>query len=199
MEITDEHLEYATVDRLRRMLVTVHEDYKVTHTYALFTTIVCWVTQRIRAQGDAPNDVRARALYEQIALEKAISPQWGLTNEGETPQLALFTFTNHSAVQNLADLPMSDLLVALRNAVAHGDARKITPINDNGWLVGQRFAISAKNIQRQLLWTGQVDLRRVDMRRIGEFLAGRFCASLANARPHLTEEAQMVHEEVAHH
>ena len=51
MMITDEDMEWATVDRMRGMLVKVHDDYKVTHTYALFTTILCWVIQRIRTSG----------------------------------------------------------------------------------------------------------------------------------------------------
>jgi hypothetical protein len=35
MEITDEHLEWATVDELREMLAAVNEDYEVANTYAL--------------------------------------------------------------------------------------------------------------------------------------------------------------------
>jgi hypothetical protein len=198
MQITDEHLEWATVDRLREMLAAVNEDYKVTNTYALFTAILCWVAQRIRAQGDGPIDVRARALYDEIARERAIDPPWGLTAEGEHPQLLDFNFTERSEVQNVAEVPMSDLLIALRNAVAHGDARKILPINHNGWLVGQRFLVSATE-GRRLLWTGRVDLRRDEMRRISATLAERFCAALAHARPRFADEARMVHEEMAQH
>jgi hypothetical protein len=198
MQITDEHLEWATVDRLREMLAAVNEDYKVTNTYALFTAILCWVAQRIRAQGDGPIDVRARALYDEIARERAVDPPWGLTAEGEHPQLLDFNFTERSEVQNVAEVPMSDLLIALRNAVAHGDARKILPINHNGWLVGQRFLVSATE-GRRLLWTGRVDLRRAEMRRISATLAERFCAALAHARPRFADEARMVHEEMAQH
>jgi hypothetical protein len=198
MQITDEHLEWATVDRLREMLAAVNEDYKVTNTYALFTAILCWVAQRIRAQGNGPIDVRARALYDEIARERAIDPTWALTAEGEHPQLLDFKFTERSEVQNVAEIPMTDLLIALRNAVAHGDARKILPINHNGWLVGQRFLVSATD-GRRLLWTGRVDLRRAEMRRISATLATRFCAALAHARPRFADEARMVHEEMAQH
>jgi hypothetical protein len=198
MQITDEHLEWATVDRLREMLAAVNEDYKVTKTYALFTAILCWVAQRIRAQGNGPIDVRGRALYDEIARERAVDPPWGLTAEGEHPQLLDFNFTDRSEVQNVAEMPMTDLLVALRNAVAHGDARKILPINHNGWLVGQRFLVSATE-GRRLLWTGRVDLRRAEMRRISATLAERFCAALAHARPRFADEARTVHEEMAQH
>jgi hypothetical protein len=196
MEITDEHLEWATVDRLREMLAAVNEDYKVTNTYALFTAILCWVAQRIRAQGNGPIDVRARALYDEIARERAVDPPWGLTAEGEHPQLLDFNFTERSEVQNVAEIRMTDLLIALRNAVAHGDARKILPINHNGWLVGQRFLVSATE-GRRLLWTGRVDLQRGEMRRISATLAERFCAALAHARPRFADEARAVHEEMA--
>ena len=35
MEITEDQIEWATVERMREMLVNVHDEYKVTHTYAL--------------------------------------------------------------------------------------------------------------------------------------------------------------------
>lgn len=199
MEITDEHLEWATVHRLREMLAAVNEDYKVTSTYALFTAILCWVAQRIRSQGDGPIDLRARGLYDELALEKAVDPPWGLSAEGEHPQFLGFNFTPRSGIAGVAELPISDLLIALRNAVAHGDARKILPINHNGWLVGQRFLVRATDDRRRLLWTGEVNLRRADMRRIGETLAARFCGALAHARPHFADDARTVHEEMAQH
>jgi hypothetical protein len=47
--ITNDHAEWAIVDRLRRMLEEPpRADFNVTKTYALFTTILCWVMQRIR-------------------------------------------------------------------------------------------------------------------------------------------------------
>ena len=60
MEITEDQMEWATVHRMREMLVNVHDKYKVTHTYALFTTILCWVMQRIRSSGIEDLDKRAR-------------------------------------------------------------------------------------------------------------------------------------------
>lgn len=50
------------------MLASVHDDYKVTHTYAIFTATLCWIMQRIRNDGDQQNDLRAKALHDELAL-----------------------------------------------------------------------------------------------------------------------------------
>lgn len=55
--ITDANKEYATVERMRDMLNSIKaaEPYKVTLSYALFTSILCWSVQRLRSA-----DPRAR-------------------------------------------------------------------------------------------------------------------------------------------
>jgi hypothetical protein len=176
-EITEDHLEWATVDRLREMLASVHDDYKVTHTYAIFAATLCWIMQRIRNNGDQPSDLRAKALHDELALEKATSEPWAFRSMGGEPLLSDFMFLPASPIQNLDDLSVLELLVAIRNTVAHGDGRTVTPLNKNGWLVGQNFALSYRP-QGQLRWTGKVSLKRADMRRVGELLAARFRSAL---------------------
>lgn len=189
MEITEDHLEWATVDRLREMLASVHDNYKVTHTYAIFTATLCWVMQRIRANGNQPNDLRARALYDELAAEKAVDAPWRLRTDGNEPQLA--NFIPGGGVQNIVDLSALDLLVALRNAVAHGDSRTVRPFNRQGWLVGQNFKISGQG------WSGEARLNRADMRHIGELLATRFRSALETNRqeqPNFIDDAKHVQE-----
>lgn len=195
-EITEEHLEWATVNRMRQMLADVHDGYKVTHTYALFTSILCWVIQRIRAAEIAPVDRAARQLLGQLHEERATRAPWNLNAE----HLRDFEFTRESGVQTLADLPASALLIAVRNAVAHGDGRTVCPINENAWLVGHEFSLEELNRRRELLWRGRVRLRRSDMRHIGDTLARRFGEAMRADHvgdPNFIDDANRVSEEEA--
>ena len=79
MEITEDQMEWATVHRMREMLVNVHDKYKVTHTYALFTTILCWVMQRIRSSGIEDLDKRARSVHETLSEEPISEKPWNIS------------------------------------------------------------------------------------------------------------------------
>ncbi|UXS41995.1 hypothetical protein FY150_19790 [Agrobacterium tumefaciens] len=143
--------EYETVRRLAEMLVSAKEHYKTTESYALFTTIVCWVMQRARtpANRDDPTDRQAREVG--IALQGlciSVEP-WSLTT--------------------LPDMTAFDFFIGVRNAVAHGDGRQIRPLNENGTLIGQIVPINGT----------EVPLRRADMRRLGCALADIFCSKMA--------------------
>ncbi|MDX0540238.1 hypothetical protein GOC59_11645 [Sinorhizobium medicae] len=147
--------EYETVRRLANMLVSPKEDFKTTETYALFTTIVCWVMQRTRTPANH-NDVADRQAREVgIALQGSrigVEP-WSLNG---IPDMAAF-----------------DFFIGVRNAVAHGDGRQIRPLNENGILVGQVIPLNGTEIQ----------LYRADMRRLGCALADIFCSTMAEHEP----------------
>lgn len=143
--------EYETVRRLAEMLTTVKEDYKATESYALFTTIVCWVVQRARTPEANNNagDVQARAVGKALNDALVQDEPWHIKQ-----------FHGMSALE---------FFILVRDAVAHGDARSVTPLNNGELLVGQTFRIK-----------GQIlDLRRADMRRLGCQLASVFCDTMA--------------------
>lgn len=149
-QIGEHAAEYETVRRLSEMLATAQEDYKTTESYALFTTIVCWVMQRARTPADrtAPRDVQAREVGIALQGSRISDAPW--------------------RISGLPEMTACDFFIALRNAVAHGDGRKIRPLNENNILVGHRIPIG-----RSL-----VDLRRADMRRLGQGLAELFCEKM---------------------
>jgi len=61
VEIRDENYEWAAIDRLGKMLKSPHSEFKTTHTYSVFTAILCWTTQRIRTLPIRPDrDINAR-------------------------------------------------------------------------------------------------------------------------------------------
>lgn len=147
--------EYETVRRLAEMLDSAKEEYKTTESYALFTTIVCWVMQRARTP-DNRNDMADRQAREVgIALQGSrisVEP-WSLNA--------------------IPDMTAFDFFIGVRNAVAHGDGRQIRPLNENGILVGQIVPINRTEIR----------LYRADMRRLGRALAQVFCATMAEHEP----------------
>lgn len=50
VEIRTEHVEWAVVDRLGQMLdeVPPPSEFNVTHSFALFSSILCWTLQHLR-------------------------------------------------------------------------------------------------------------------------------------------------------
>lgn len=147
--------EYETVRRLAEMLVSAKEDYKTTESYALFTTIVCWVMQRARTPVNGTNLADRQAREVGIALQgtRISAEPWSLNT--------------------IPDMTVFDFFIAVRNAVAHGDGRQITPLNEKGILVGQFVPIGGTKIR----------LYRTDMRRLGCALANTFCTTMAEHEP----------------
>jgi hypothetical protein len=178
--IDDRHVEWRVVARLRELLEelppTTHD---VTLTYSLFSTILCWVCQRIR---DREHDA-ATSVWAAFERELAFDQPWGLS---DIDRRAVTEGDLH-----ISTLPVSVLLVGLRNAVAHGDDRKVRPhhIGDVGRpdrrLVG--FDLDAgfyrPGVQRTKHdppeW-GQwrLSVTAIDMRRIGLAVADRFCGQM---------------------
>lgn len=150
-QILEHAAEYETVRRLAEMLATVREDYKATETYALFATVVCRVMQRSRtpANQNCPDDVQAREVGAALQRARISEAPW--------------------SVQGLQEMTAFDFFIGVRNAVAHGDGRKIRPLNERGFLTGQIVPIAGR----------QLELRRADMRRLGCALADLFCIQMA--------------------
>jgi hypothetical protein len=163
-QILEHAAEYETVRRLSEMLTSAREDYKATESYALFSTIVCWVVQRARtpANQNRPDDVQAREVGIALQAVRISNAPW--------------------SVQELPEMTAFDFFTSVRNAVAHGDGRQIRPLNENGFLTGQIVPIAGR----------QLELRRADMERLGCALAELFCTAMATYEPEgdLQEEAE---------
>lgn len=201
MMITDEHMEWATVHRMRDMLENVHDDYKVTHTYALFTTILCWVMQRIRTNGADRIDQRAQSVLETLENEIISDQPWEIwTNDADDQQLVQ-DMPRRGPFPEFGGFTAARFLTTLRNATAHGDARNIRPVNRGGILVGHEFRCSEKG-QRRVTWHGKIVLERRDMKRIGIALADRYCKAFADPRDggvdlYFKAEARSIREDMA--
>jgi hypothetical protein len=102
--------------------------------------------------------------------------------------------------------PIEPFLVALRNCVAHGDARKVFPDQQKRQLLGFRFkctvgfsptedepALNGK-IKQSLTWEGEINLRGEDMRRIGRALAHEFCSVISGDNKYFEHDAESIVE-----
>lgn len=173
-EISERHVEWATVSRMREMLPSVRRDYEVTQTFTLFTGILCWTIQRIRWRQDTTEIARAmselRSRLERIPFAEF------------APRLR----PKPAAARSPIDIPFNDLsgfertgkhadalsvLVALRNAVAHGDARRVAPLNTGGRLVGYRLDCQSEIKD----WDVPVALNTNGMFSIADALAQQYC------------------------
>lgn len=159
MEIRDEHIEFAIVQRFREMLQEPHPRYEVSSVYALFTAILCWSTQRLRTDTKKENSPEARAaasVWADFAREPISLAPWCIDSAD---------FRGRTADR---------LIKNLRNAVAHGDARKDEPYHTgtrgkpDHTLVG--FAFKCEE--------GKIILLAGDMAKIAGEVARRFCSAM---------------------
>jgi hypothetical protein len=184
MEITGDHVEWVVVDRLRQMLEErSHEKFNVTQTYALFTTIVCWVVQRIRVNNPKTvYDKRAARIFKELSGQPIDQKPWAVPLKvsrsiAKVGRVDIDPTSAFSGEHGLA----GRFLINLRDAIAHGDSRQILPVHagepDEQWLAGFTFCCEEKE-NRKIVWSGQVTLLEDDMRRIGCHLAKIFCDAI---------------------
>ena len=199
MEITEEHVEYAVVQRLRDMLNDARNPYKVTAAYSFFTSILCWSAQRIRRplQGnDTAFDIAAKRLWDGLNKELITSQPWSIRIE-ETMVVEIQKSLKQSALASadFRDHSVARFIGNLRNAVAHGDARTVRPFNHGGKLVGFEFQCVEKD-KKKVTWSGKVVLLRSDMVRVADEIASRFCREMeaASKKSHLKADAETIKE-----
>lgn len=191
--ITDDHVEWAVVGRLRLMLEErPHEKFNVTQTYALFTTILCWVVQRIRTprhEINSPDDRIVHKLFQTLSEAEIADDPWRIN---VAPARRIESMGSHTvavpAPTNFERHTVRRFLINLRDATAHGDARNVSPfhvspVGSKRLLAGFTFAC-AEISDRRRTWEGKITLLEQDMRRIGIQLAKTYCDALRRSEPH---------------
>jgi hypothetical protein len=186
-QITGDHVEWAVVGRLRLMLEEPpHGTYNVTQAYSLFTTILCWVLQHIRIpthEIDSPKDLIAHRLFKVLSKVTIADDPWQVY---ATPTTRIERIGLHCvevpAPAGFEKHTVDRLLINLRDATAHGDARNVSPFNvsvgSESLLAGFRFDC------RERAWDGQITLLEGDIRGIGIALAKSYCDALRRSAPH---------------
>ncbi len=173
-EITDRHVEWATVSRMREMLPSVRRDYEITQTFTLFTGILCWTIQRIRWRQDATEIAKSmselRERLESIPFSEfapRLRPRPAPARSPDDIPVNDLSAFNHTGKHNDA----LSVLVSLRNSVAHGDARRVSPLNKDGRLIGYRLECQSESRD----WVVPVSLNATGMSIIAGELARQYC------------------------
>ncbi|MGO9171659.1 MAG: hypothetical protein ACLP7P_06805 [Rhodomicrobium sp.] len=174
MEIKKEHVEWAVVHRLSKLLGEKHEEYNVTSAYSSFATILCWVMQRIQPSGQLFKD-----------FEKETAEDWGIHTGAKSPPHLQGAALGIGPFPEFAGRKASKFLRDLRNAVAHGDDRTVVPFHRpvnkgrvQAELAGLTFCCEEKDNKGRVVWKGNITLLESDMRRLGTELADRYCKAL---------------------
>jgi hypothetical protein len=195
-EITADHVEWAVIHRLSSMLEgSPHENFNVTQTYALSAAILCWVMQRVRIKSheiESQEDKIAHHLFKKLDGTSVADNPWCMHIEPTTriellygvsiPVPAPQGFEKHSAGQ---------FLINLRDAMAHGDARSVSPFNiavgSERVLAGFSFSC-ARFKERKIDWEGTITLLEKDLRRIGIELAKLYCVAIRRSDRHRRDD-----------
>jgi hypothetical protein len=202
--IADKHVEWAIVNRLKTMLDTPPETkFNVTQSFALFTAVLLWTKQRAWVDAGARGrpllssqaDQAARGAREALRMASISDPPWSLSKV--RPR---FRRAQERDVSNLhperintdfESMTAEQFVKWLRDALAHGDGRTITPIHkpsrtsDRTYLAGFKIVFPADKRSARYL---TLSLYHADMVRIGSILADTFCKALSGADNYFEDE-----------
>lgn len=190
--IPQEHVEWAVVNRMKRMLETPREDFSVTETFALFSSTVLWVKNRAWTPDHAAGqgDIDARSVRQQLAASPILGEPWNLSRSipnwlggggggGSDRTVRLLA---RPVNDDFKEMSAENFFRWLRDALAHGDGRTVTPLNrpapnqGTQWLAGFEIKFNATRGSKTNL---HLTLTKDDMRRLGMKLAEMFCETLA--------------------
>lgn len=193
--ISDDQVEWAVVHRLKQMLDDPPKtEFNVTQTFAHFTAILMWTTQRIRVPHAAmPADRAAQRALRNLGQQQIADPPWSLSRQPPALEGAEILGDEREVNADFAGMSVERFTIWLRNALAHGDGRSISPIHKQSRRTGREylagFAISNDRGQGTTL-----HLYHQDMIRIGKALADNFCQELSHGDEHFEREAVRVLE-----
>ena len=209
MEIREEHREWATVHRMREMLSGVRGEFEVTHTYSLFGSILCWTMQGLRpddhergrvsdALRDCAMEIAALPIGRFLHVQPREINNAAIGASRGTNMLPLNSFHDFHDPKTGKQFRAFRCLKALRNAVGHGDAKRVTPVNRGNQLIAYTFACTEAHPTNSgnwvETWSGRVCLDRRGMANIGCELASQYCNAISAGYPGLEKEAQTILE-----
>jgi hypothetical protein len=110
MQIQESEIEWAVIERLRNILeASAKREFAVTEAFAAFSSIICWIAQRMRPRGTSPSDNAARRFYTAMN-KRSLRDAPGKLHFG-------------------ADITVAMAIIKVRRALAHADAQSVRPLN----------------------------------------------------------------------
>ncbi len=193
--ISDEHVEWAIVNRFKAMLhAPPKTKFNVTQSFALFSAILLWTKQRAWVGGDAVSrppwfdqaDHAAREAREALRVTGICDPPWSLSKArprfGRAQERDVSDFVPETINTDFEGMSAEQFLKWLRDALAHGDGRTIRPLHkpsrtsDRTHLAGFKIVFPVERKSKDVL---TLSLYQADMVRIGSILADTFCKKLS--------------------
>jgi hypothetical protein len=197
--IANEHVEWAVVNRLKAMLDEPPKTkFNVTQSFALFSAVLLWSKNRTWVGGnenDRPHwfgkaDHAARDARERLRSTQIVDPPWHLSLT-PPPNILIDSPGDHPVNMDFSEITAEEFVKWIRDAIAHGDGRSITPIHRRSvhsyktLLAGFQIIFpESRNSDRNLT----LALYHADMRRIGAILADLFCQSLSSDHQYFQQE-----------
>lgn len=162
MQITEDQVEWAVILRLRDMLRSSEQaEHDVTLAFALFSSIICWIAQRMRTKGSGKNDFAARQFHERMKAQRF--GQFGPGEPGDEQSVA-------------------SAIILIRNGLAHADGSSVQPVCRT--VAGRPPRLIGYAVRTS---TATLALTPDMMIRFGRWLADEFIADMtrdAQQRPH---------------
>jgi hypothetical protein len=171
------------------MLDDGHGHFPVTLSYACFTATLAWIALCIR---DQRNETASKVL-KQLEGQTVEQDPWHIRTTEDLIPLTEAGGIGFKPVAEIRGLTADRLIIALRNAVAHGDARRVRPYHvkqaDQAAreLVGFTFLCEetkGRGKGKVVIWSAAIALLESDLRRIARYLADTFCKALRQSEEH---------------
>ncbi|WP_143071587.1 hypothetical protein [Tranquillimonas rosea] len=193
--------EFAIVSRICSQMPFETSQFKATECYAAFTTILCWTLQRIRSReyplDELYDELRTSEIRRFCDLQPVAYDDGRLQARDETHGAML----NDLSVFRTDDgrsFGVLEVMISLRNAVAHPEGLRVYPVNRRGFLIGFRFDCRRPGGNDLERWEGpryQLYLTRNGMTQIAQTLGHRYCDAFGRERPTVEQHARHLVEQ----
>jgi hypothetical protein len=175
--------------------------YKATESYAAFNTILCWTLQRIRS-GEYPmaglrEALRTQAITAFCGIEAHPYDDGKLGQQDETHGAML---DDVSILRTKAGQPLGvlEVLISLRDSMAHPEDLRVYPVNRRGFLIGYRFECRSPKPKGVERWENKrkykLFLTRHGMTSIAQALGELYCNAFTQDGPQVAEAADIMGE-----
>jgi hypothetical protein len=202
--IDDRHVEWAVVNRLKRMLdAPPRTRFNVTQSFALFNAILLWSKNRAWVAGKKEGrpawfdaaDHAAHDAREALRAASIFDAPWSLSKFA--PRLerddvsSPFDRPTERVNIDFEEMSAEQFIKWLRDALAHGDGRSIRPVHKQSrdgrktFLAGFQITFEEERGSKRKLC---LFLYHADMTRIGSILAHAFCSALSGGDRYFEQE-----------